>query len=74
MRICTFARTRDGKIWIVYSDNNHESSHKPKTMDLIPQEQWDSEFGGYDAEYICCTNVPYADIIVTDRNLSLVMI
>ena len=68
----TFALTKDGKIWIVFSDNIYGSFFKPSTMDLIPESDWTSPIGGYDPNFITCTNVPYADIVVTDMNLAII--
>lgn len=68
-----FAKTSDGKIWIVFSDNTETSSYTPNTMDLIPQNQWKSEHGGYDAEYISCSNYPYEEIECADYNLAVVL-
>ena len=41
-------------------------------MDLIPEKQWENAYGRYDVEYISCTIYKYADIVITDSNLSLV--
>ena len=68
----TFAKTKDGLIHIVFSDNTEMSTIKPETMDLISEDQWKGEYGGYDAEWINCVNYPYRDIVCTDTNISVV--
>lgn len=65
----TYAKTTDGKIHVVFSDN---PEFYPETMDLIPKEQWLDDYGKYDPEYICCTNYLYSHILVTDTNLTIV--
>ena len=67
-----FAKTKDDKIYVVFSDNTEGSSRYAETMDLIPEEQWENAYGRYDVEYISCTIYKYADIVITDSNLSLV--
>jgi hypothetical protein len=67
----TFAKTTDGLIHVVFSDNCYSGKHF-ETMDLIPESQWENDHGKYDPEYICCNSYKYSEIVITDTNLSLV--
>ena len=60
-----FAKTKDGLVHIVYSDQDDN-------MDLIPERQWLTEHGGYHIDQICCNQYAHADIEITDTNLSIV--
>lgn len=62
-----FARLKDGTVHVVYSINEDE-----ETMNLIPERQWEDEYGNYDAEFICAPEFPYSEIDVIDTNLFLV--
>ena len=63
----TFVKLKDGSIHVLYSDNIKE-----ETMHLIPERQWDDEYGNYDPEWICSKEYPYSDIDVTDTNLAVI--
>lgn len=55
----------NGLIYGIFSDNDDTLDVSDKyrnTMDLVPERQWDDEYGAYDSEFISSTNVPYEDI------------
>lgn len=60
----TYAICKNDKLYVVFSDNTEE-----RTMHLIPEDQWSSPNGDYDAEYIICSELPYEEIVCTDTNL-----
>jgi len=64
----TFVLTKDGKIGVIYSDDLDIDG----SIWVIPEEQWDDDFGNYDVEWIHCTRYYSDEIVVSDTNLSLI--
>jgi hypothetical protein len=64
---CTYVKLKDNTIGVLWSDNTDT-----ETMHIILQKDWDSEFGGYDPEFITTYEFNYCDVAVTDRNLTVV--
>jgi hypothetical protein len=62
----TFAKLKDGTLWVVYSDNQTEEN-----MDLIDIKDCD-EHGNYDPEFFITKRFSYSDILVTDTNIEVV--
>lgn len=60
-----FVKTKDSRLWILFSDNG-------QTLDLIPERDWESPDGGYLAEYIISETVTQDEIAVIDSSLTLV--
>ena len=55
----TYCKLKDDREMVVFSDNTDK-----ETMHVFPMR----ELEGFDAESICCVEVPYSAIARTDRN------
>jgi hypothetical protein len=63
----TYFKTKNGKIYILWSDNTKE-----ETYSGIPEHDWTSGYGGYDPEFFITETIPYSEVLVSDSNLTIV--
>lgn len=62
-----FAKTKDGKLHRIFSDNVFDEN-----MDLIEESQWLDSHGNYNIETANTETYHYSDILVTDQNISAI--